>query len=207
MANLSSVSDSVRDQITENHGNDPRRWPKELAILFDDTIQARPLNLPGVGQINIKNKEMCYHWVRRPMGPNPDLTRYMQLKTAGFQNATLEDVDPLVSSVNADSTEITCGQDLILMKAPPAIYYGAIKAHQQRAINMTNPRTTEGRERMMKSMGYGDQAALNATRTNLMSPDEQDTFASRATPENSTKQGTPKWDKIVQDAEKSKGAK
>src|SRR5271154_263363 len=104
---MPEISDSLQQQIAENHPN-RAHWPKELAILFDDTIQARPLNLPGIGQVEIKNKEFCYHWVRRPMGPNPDLTRYMQLKTAGFRNATLEDVEPQVNSVNADSTEITC---------------------------------------------------------------------------------------------------
>jgi hypothetical protein len=206
MPDISQVSDSLREQIHESHGKNPRSWPKELAILFDDTIQARPLNLPGVGQVEIKNKEFCYHWVRRPMGPNPDLTRYMQLKTAGFRNATLEDVNPLVSSVNADETEITCGQDLILMKAPPEIYYGAIKAHQQRAINMTNPRSEEGRRRMMGSMNYGDQAALSATRTTMPVGDALDTMESKANPGNSVRQGTPKWNAIVEGTTK-KGAK
>lgn len=206
MPDMNAVSDSVREQIYESHGKNPSHWPKELAILFDDTIEARPLNLPGVGQIKIKNTEMCYHWVRRPMGPNPDLTRYMQLKTAGFRNATLEDIDPLVNSVNADATEVTCGQDLILMKAPPAIYYGAIKAHQQRAINMTSPRTPEGRERMMKSMSYGDQAALNATRTSVVAQGDLDEWAAKATPENSIRQGSPEWEAIVEGTKK-KGAK
>jgi hypothetical protein len=205
MNDFSQVSDSLREQIHESHGRNPKTWPKELAILFDDTIQARPLNLPGVGQIEIKNKEFCYHWVRRPMGPNPDLTRYMQLKTAGFRNATLEDVDPLVSSISADQTEITCGQDLILMKAPPAIYYGAIKTHQQRAINMTNPRSEEGRRRMMGSMNYGDQAALNATRTSMPEGDALSTMESKANPGNAVRQGTPEWDAIVKGAEKKGG--
>jgi len=203
---MSSISDSLRDQIQESHGSDRRRWPKELAILFDDTIEARPLNLPGVGQIKIKNTEFCYHWVRRPMGPNPDLTRYMQLKTAGFRNATLEDIDPMVNSVSADQTEVTCGQDLILMKAPPAIYYGAIKAHQQRAINMTNPRTPEGRERMMKSMNYGDQRALAETRTSMPVGDELDSIESRANAGNSVREGTPEWNAIIEGTKK-KGAK
>src|ERR1700678_4060566 len=124
MPDFASMPSSIQEQVRENY---PRgQWPKELAILFDDSIEARPLNLPGVGQLQFKNTEVCYHWVRRPMGPNPDLTRYMQLKTAGFRNATLDDVDPLVNSVNADGTEVTCGQDLILMCASPAIYYGAI---------------------------------------------------------------------------------
>jgi hypothetical protein len=202
---MAEISESLQQQISENHPN-RAQWPKELAILFDDTIQARPLNLPGVGQVNIKNTEFCYHWVRRPMGPNPDLTRYMQLKTAGFQNATLEDVDPLVSSVNADSTEITCGQDLILMKAKPDVYYGAIKAHQQRAINMTNPRSVEGRRRLMSSLAYGDDKVMAATRTGLMDQETIGDFESRATPENTTRQGTPEWNRIVEGAEK-KGKK
>jgi hypothetical protein len=206
MPDLSNVSDSIREQIHESHGKNPSHWPKELAILFDDTIQARPLNLPGVGQVEIKNKEFCYRWVRRPMGPNPDLTRYMQLKTAGFRNATIEDVNPLVSSVNADSTEITCGQDLILMKAPPEIYYGAIKAHQQRAMNMTNPRSEEGRRRMMGSMNYGDRAALDATRTFMPQGEELDTMESKANPGNSVRQGSPEWQAIVDSSEK-KGKK
>ena len=201
MLNLSTIPDSVRDQIAESHGNNPQHWPKELAILFDDTIQARPLNLPGVGQVEIKNKEFCYHWVRRPMGPNPDLTRYMQLKTAGFRNATLDDVNPLVASVNADSTEITCGQDLILMKAPPAIYYGAIKSHQQRAINMTNPRSDTYREQM-KTANYGDRKTLDATRTTMVNGGELEEMESKANSGNSVRQGSPEWTAIAEAAEK-----
>ena len=157
---LTQIPDSVREKLNENYQGGPSTWPKELAVLFDDTIEARPLNLPGIGQIKIKNTEVCYHWVRRPMGPNPDLTRYMQLKTAGFRNATMEDVDALVNSVNVDETEITCGQDLILMKASPAIYYGAIKAHAKRAMDMTNPRSQVA-QAQMKSGNYGDQAAMS----------------------------------------------
>src|ERR1700676_5563520 len=119
MAGLSQMPDSIREQLGVNYKRGPSTWPKELAIFFDDTIEARPLNLPGVGQLQFKNTEVVYHWVRRPMGPNPDLTRYMQLKTAGFRNATLEDVRPLVNSVSADTTENTCGQDFFLMCAPP----------------------------------------------------------------------------------------
>lgn len=204
MSTFASMPSSVQDQIRENH---PQRaaWPKELAILFDDTIEARPLNLPGIGQISIKNTEMCYHWVRRPMGPNPDLTRYMQLKTAGFRNATLDDVDALVNSVSGDQTEVTCGQDLILMCAPPNVYYGAIKAHAQRAIAMTNPRSGVAREQM-KSMNYGDQSALNATRTEFVDDKTMADFEGRANPDNSVRQGTPQWDAIVEGSKK-KGAK
>jgi hypothetical protein len=202
---LLNVSKSVKDQLKENYQGGPSTWPKELAILFDDTIEARPLNLPGIGQIKIKNTEMCYHWVRRPMGPNPDLTRYMQLKTAGFRNATLEDVDALVSSVNADETEITCGQDLILMKAPPELYYGAIKAHAKRAMDMTNPRSSVA-QAQMRSANYGDQATLNATRTELLDDTRMADFESRANAGNAVKQGDPQWDAILEGSKK-KGAK
>ena len=58
----------------------------------------------------------------------------------------------------------------------------------------------------MRSMNYDDQKALNATRTRVVGIDELDGYESKATPENSVRQGTPEWDAIVQGAEK-KGKK
>lgn len=198
---MSSISSSVQDQLKESYPGGRRTWPRELAILFDDSIEARPLNLPGIGQIEKLNTEVVYHWVRRPMGPNPDLTRYMQLKTAGFRNATLQDVKPLVNSVNADETEITCGQDLILMCAPPEIYYGAIKAHAKRALAMTNPRSSVAQEQM-KSSNFGDRAVLDATRSTLLDETEQVEYQSRAGEGNSVRERSPQWDKIVEGSKK-----
>lgn len=202
MPGLASMPDSLRQQVGEAFPTG--KYPKELAILFDDTIEARPLNLPGIGQLSFKNTEVVYHWVRRPMGPNPDLTRYMQLKTAGFRNATLEDVDPLVNSVNADHTEITCGQDLILMCASPAVYYGAIKSHMLRAIRMTNPKSAESRQVQMKSANYGDNRALEATRSEYMDEKSIGDFEQRSNSDNTIRQGTPEWDKIVEGAKKKR---
>jgi hypothetical protein len=149
-------------------------WSEELKVLLDSSIEARPLQLPGVGQVNIKNTEYAYYWARLKRGNTPDTTRYMQLKAAGYTNATTDDVDPMVNSVNAsaDGQEITCGIDLILMKALKKVHYGALKFHHERALQMTNPRSDVAKDRIMRSGNFGDDAVLAATNSQNLSESE-----------------------------------
>jgi hypothetical protein len=125
----------LKDVISEqpNRG----KWSEDLSILLDPNIVARPLSIPSVGAIKIKNQDFKYHWVRLKMGPNADTSRYMQLKALGFQNATPEDVDVVNADIIEGKTEIRSG-DRILMKAPPDIYNGLKKQYMLDAINQTS---------------------------------------------------------------------
>jgi hypothetical protein len=183
----------------------PQNRTKELNYLLDASFVARPLSIPGIGQIGIKNTEYSYYWVRLKRGNNPDMTRYMQMKAAGYENATIDDVDPKVNSVAADKNEVTCGVDLILMKAKPEVHYGALKFHQMRAIEMTNPRSTESVTRMMRSLDFDSQASLQESRTYIPGASEVSERESRATPETAVRQGTPQWKEIAEATQKKGG--
>jgi hypothetical protein len=176
----------------------------ELNYLLDKSFEARPLTIPGVGQIGIKDTKYAYHWVRLKRGNNPDETRYMQMKAAGYSNATIQDVDPLVNSVRADCDEVRCGVDLILMKASPSVHYGALKFHQLRALEMTNPRSDESTNRLMKSMDFESAKAMSDTRTYIPSAAEVSDRQTRA-PGNSITEGSPAWNEIAKEASKKGG--
>jgi hypothetical protein len=190
-----SLPPSMRQKLIEEQPNSGN-WSPDLKTLLDPKIEARPLQLPNVGQIGIKNTEYDYYWARLRRGANPDVTRYLQLKAAGYTKATREDVDPLVNSVNVsdDGEEITCGIDLILMKAHPSVHRGAMKFHQERALNMTNPKGREAQEAMMRSGSYSqDDRALRAS--NTQSTD--DSGRADASAEGAVRMGTDKWDKTL----------
>lgn len=179
---------------------DRRTWTRQLEVLLNPQFEARPLNLPGDGAFESKHgslKDGCdgtyvYYWARRGRGDRADTTRYMQLKAAGFTNATLEDITPLTATVNADGTEVTCGIDAVLMKVKPEIFYGARKFHEQRAINMTSPRTLEGRDMMMKSSDSADRRAMQETNSHFLNDTELENNA------------TPEWKNIAAKEKRSK---
>jgi hypothetical protein len=202
---MSILPNTLKRKLLEEQPH-PEKWSRELEVLLDPKIEARPLSLPGIGQIKPKTSEYVFYWVRRKRGNSPDTTRYMQMRAAGYTNATLDDVDPQVSAVTTseDGTEITCGVDLVLMKAKPEIHYGAMKLHWQKAIDMTNPRGRSQEDALMRSQALNDndRVALNGTRSNMPSESEQDTLMARANEDNSVRRGTPKWDKIAKDAKK-----
>jgi hypothetical protein len=195
-----SLPPSLTQKLREEQP-DRRNWNQELEYLVESSFEARPLQLPGIGQIRPKNTEVAYYWVRLKRGDNPDYTRYLQMKAAGYRNATLEDVDPLLNAVkpNADGTEITCGVDLILMCAHPSIHYGALKFHQEKAISMTNPRGRTAQDAMMRSGNFNqdDQNALRAS--NTRSADTQVESRADANSENALQVGSPKWKEIAKD--------
>jgi hypothetical protein len=205
---VATLPSHITQKLREDQPN-RATWSDDLVALTDPKIEARPLQLPQVGQICPKNREYDYYWVRLKRGSNPDHTRFNQLRAAGYTKATIDDVDPLVNSVtaSADGQEITCGIDLILMKAHPQVHRGALKYHFQRAIGMTNPRGKEANDAIMKSGAYSsqDDAALRASNTSAITTDAE-LDARRADPgaENALQVGSPKWDKIANEAKQKK---
>lgn len=108
----------------------------DAAILFNKSIIARPLNIPEVCSIKVKNLEYRYRWVNRD-GQNGRV--YMQRKSQGFINATTEDVEVLGGDVTAKDGEIRAG-DLILMKIQADKYDAAMKYNMQKALTLARTR-------------------------------------------------------------------
>lgn len=120
-------------------------WSDDLKILLDPNVQARSLLLPMVGTFKTRNQDYRYRWVYLKRGSFPDSSRYQQLKSYGFENATAYDpeknpsgdVEVLVADIGQNFTEIFSG-DRILMKCPRPIYDGLMKQHMLDALYMTN---------------------------------------------------------------------
>jgi hypothetical protein len=108
----------------------------DAAILFNKAIVARPLMVPEVCSIQIKNTEYRYRWVNRD-GQGGRI--YMQRKAQGFQNATNEDVKILGGDASNKDGEIRAG-DLILMKIRAEIYDAAMKYNMVKADTMARTR-------------------------------------------------------------------
>lgn len=113
-----------------------RQISHEAAILFDKAIVARPLMVPQVCDIHVKNTEYAYRWVNRDgMGGR----FYTQRRAQGFINATNDDVDVLSADVQTSDGEIKAG-DLILMKIRADLYESALKWNMQKAETLTRAR-------------------------------------------------------------------
>ena len=65
-----SLPSSLTQKLREEQP-DKRNWNPELVHLVDSSFEARPLQLPGIGQIRPKNTEVAYYWVRLKRGDNP----------------------------------------------------------------------------------------------------------------------------------------
>ena len=144
---------------------------------------------------------MVIYRVRRKNGPNPDSTRYMELRAAGYTPVTIDDLEnpqDLTAHVSADKTEITEGIDLIWMKVKKEVHYGAMKFHMKRALDMTNPKRGTSQESIMRSVPFsgGEREALQASGTRVLGEEE-----ARA------RRGDPNWGEIVPDSEAKKRGK
>ena len=119
-----------------------RQISHEAAILFDKAIIAKPLGVPNVCDVHIKNSGYRYRWVNRD-GQGGRI--YTQRRSQGFLNATTDDVAVLGGDVMDKDGEIRAG-DLILMKIQPDKYDAAIKANMVKANGLTRARGfyTEG---------------------------------------------------------------
>lgn len=103
---------------------------REAAILFNKSIVARPLMVPEVCSIRVKNTEYAYRWVNRSASNGQF---YMMRKAQGFANATVDDVELLGGDAIANKGEITAG-DLILMKIRADLYDAALKFNLEKAL-------------------------------------------------------------------------
>jgi len=113
-----------------------RQISPEAAILFNKSIVARPLGVPQVCEIQVKNLDYRYRWVNRDgMGGRV----YSQRKAQGFTNATNDDVVVLSGDVNTKDGEIRSGY-VILMKIQADRYDSAMKANMVKADTLARAR-------------------------------------------------------------------
>lgn len=142
MLSTANSSKLERQVVTDVNANVPipaeqsRSVSPDAAILFNRSIVARPLMVPEVCSVKVKNLEYRYRWVNRD-GQNGRV--YMQRKAQGFTNATLQDVELLGGDVISKDGEIRAG-DLILMKMQADVYDAAMKYNMQKAYAMARTR-------------------------------------------------------------------
>lgn len=138
------ASQAIRDNVvTDVNANlvAPQAPPKatlspEAAILFDKSIVARPLMVPEVCSIRVKNLEYRYRWVNKS-GRNGFM--YTMRRNQGFINATSDDVELLGGDAVCTNGEITAG-DVILMKIRADLYDAAMKYNMQKAFTLQRTR-------------------------------------------------------------------
>jgi hypothetical protein len=132
---------------------------EELSILLDKSIVAKPLGIPAQEQIRIKNHAYRYRWVNR-LGQGGSW--YMRMKMAGWQNATLDDADPMSVELTTDNGEIRMF-DTILMKIPLEKWQGAIKYNTQRALQLQRDKRYIANEKMPSQDVMSDEIAQVAS--------------------------------------------
>lgn len=143
MLSTQTVRDITDNVVTDINANVPapeeprkRTLSREAAILLDKSIVARPLMVPEVCSIRVKNLEYAYRWVNKA-GRNGAV--YMQRRAQGFTNATTDDVEVLAGDAQANNGEIVAG-DVILMKIRGDLYDAAIKYNMQKASALQRAR-------------------------------------------------------------------
>jgi hypothetical protein len=203
---MSTLPRSWQTKLREEQP-DPSKWNKELTVLMDSSIEARPLHMPTNSDVRLKDSSMVIYRVRRKNGTNGDQTRYMELRAAGYTPVTIDDLEnpqDLTAHISADKTEITEGVDLVWMKAKKEIHYGAMKFHNQRALQMTSPERIKAQDSVMRSVPLSpeDRAALYESRSYIPGNEEMEKLESRASQNNSIKKGSPQWNTIAEEAGK-----
>src|SRR6202522_3951490 len=103
----------------------------EAQIMLDNSIVARNFATPAFEEIRIKNLSFRYFWGNYS-GANG--RRYQQLRTMGWTNATLDDVEPMAADIVKEQGSIRYG-DLILMKLPMGQWMEREKAKMMKALS------------------------------------------------------------------------
>jgi hypothetical protein len=124
----------------EDGGIPQSQWSDELRDLFNPSIAARPLHLPESGRIKtVLNKEYVYYLAFDRCGSNASHDRVEQLRAAGWQYATTDDVEMYSADNIKQKNEIRSG-DRRLMKIPIGRWKEIRKAQNLAALDLINPR-------------------------------------------------------------------
>jgi hypothetical protein len=152
-----AVPQNVVKQIlaTDGTGIHPSLWNDELKDLFNPSISARPLHLPESGRIKtVKNKEYMYFLAFDRCGSNARHERVEQLRAAGWEYATTDDVEMYSADNVKQKNEIRSG-DRRLMKIPMQRWREIRKAQNLAALDQINPRRANAGPMSVESMTPG----------------------------------------------------
>jgi hypothetical protein len=136
---------AIRDNVvTDANANvaDPRTHAEvrllspDAALLLNKSLVAKPLMVPELCSLHIKNTEYRYRWVNS-QGKNGYM--YTLRRSQGFTNATTDDAVVLGGDAVATNGEIRSG-DVILMKLRQDIYDAAIKYNIEKALVLQRSR-------------------------------------------------------------------
>lgn len=96
--------------------------------ILTDAVVAKDLTIPTYLDLKPVDPIYVFRWVNRKYDGDGG-NRYEQMRSIGFMNAEIEDVDGKIDpKVTQDSGGIVCG-DVILMKIRKDIYYSYLKAN------------------------------------------------------------------------------
>ena len=152
-----AVPRAVVKEITGLDGIPPSQWSDELRDLFNPSISARPLHLPESGRIKtVKNKEFVYFLAFDRNGSNARHERVEQLRAAGWEYATTDDVEMYSADNVKQKNEIRSG-DRRLMKIPRMRWQEIRKAQNLAALDQINPRRANSGPMSIESMTPGMQ--------------------------------------------------
>jgi hypothetical protein len=150
-----AVPPNVVKQIMGPDGIHPSQWSEELRDLFNPSISARPLHLPESGRIKtIKNKEYQYFLAFDRCGSDARHERVEQLRAAGWEYATTDDVEMFSADNVKQKNEIRSG-DRRLMKIPMQRWREIRKAQNLAALDQINPRRASSGPMSVESMTPG----------------------------------------------------
>lgn len=126
-------------QLMGPDGIPPTAMNDELRDLMNPSISARPLHLPESGRIKtIKNNQFVYFLAFDRCGSNARHERVEQLRAAGWDYATTEDVEMFSADNVKQKNEIRSG-DRRLMKIPKQRWAEIRKAQNLAALQQINP--------------------------------------------------------------------
>jgi hypothetical protein len=150
-----AIPPNVIKQLLGPDGIHPSQWNEELQDLLSPSISARPLHVPESGRIKtVKNKEYHYFLARDRCGSNPNHERVEQLRAAGWDYATTDDVEMFSTENVKQKNEIRSG-DRRLMKIPVQRWKEIRKAQNLAALEQINPRRPNSGPMSLASMTPG----------------------------------------------------
>jgi hypothetical protein len=150
-----AVPSNVVKQILGPDGIHPSQWSDELRDLLNPSISARPLHIPESGRVKtVKNKEYHYYLAYDRNGSDPRHERVEQLRGAGWDYATTDDVEMFSAENVKQKNEIRSG-DRRLMKIPVQRWREIRKAQNLAALDQINPRRASSGPMSVASMTPG----------------------------------------------------
>jgi hypothetical protein len=168
---MAEQQDGVALSIAQLMGPDgipPSAMNDELRDLMNPSISARPLHLPESGRIKtVKNNQFVYFLAFDRCGSNARHERVEQLRAAGWDYATTEDVEMFSADNVKQKNEIRSG-DRRLMKIPKQRWQEIRKAQNLAALQQINPTRPNSGPMALGNMTpglanyYGDDATIRS---------------------------------------------